>query len=219
MQTRWSAPDPQVHHPGVHGGHACARRRYRDAHSGMSGPNAPAAPLLAGHDPRAGRWTWACWAGTPGQISRLGSPTGLQDYMGYLSANFDPSISWKDLEWILCAFWKGPMVIKGILDPEDAKRTPCALARTASSSPNHGGRQLDGVSSSPRHCRHCRRGEAARSRSWPTRASATGWTWCAPGPGRRLRHDRPRLHHTRWPLRARRASAPAGAAGKRCAWP
>ena len=40
--------------------------------------------------------------------------------MGYLGANFDPSISWKDLEWIR-AFWKGPMVIKGILDPEDAK--------------------------------------------------------------------------------------------------
>ena len=40
--------------------------------------------------------------------------------MGYLGANFDPSISWKDLEWIR-AFWKGPMVIKGILDPEDAR--------------------------------------------------------------------------------------------------
>ena len=36
-----------------------------------------------------------------GNISAYrGSPTGLADYMGYLGANFDPSISWKDLEWI-----------------------------------------------------------------------------------------------------------------------
>ncbi|MGV8610838.1 alpha-hydroxy-acid oxidizing protein, partial [Pseudomonas aeruginosa] len=49
-----------------------------------------------------------------------GNPTGLEDYIGWLGANFDPSISWKDLEWIR-EFWDGPMVIKGILDPEDAR--------------------------------------------------------------------------------------------------
>ena len=125
--------------------------RYRDAHSGMSGPNAPLRRYWqAMTHPR-----WAVDVGLLGRPHDLGnisayrgSPTGLQDYMGYLSANFDPSISWKDLEWIR-AFWKGPMVIKGILDPEDAKDAVRFGADGIIVS-NHGGRQLDGVMSSAR---------------------------------------------------------------------
>ena len=125
--------------------------RYRDAHSGMSGPNAPLRRYWqAVTHPR-----WAVDVGLLGRPHDLGnisayrgSPTGLQDYMGYLSANFDPSISWKDLEWIR-AFWKGPMVIKGILDPEDAKDAVRFGADGIIVS-NHGGRQLDGVLSSAR---------------------------------------------------------------------
>ena len=66
--------------------------------------------------------------------------------MGYLGANFDPSISWKDLEWIR-DFWKGPMLIKGILDPEDA-RDAVRFGADGIIVSNHGGRQLDGVLSS-----------------------------------------------------------------------
>ena len=125
--------------------------RYRDAHSGMSGPNAPLRRYWqAMTHPR-----WAVDVGLLGRPHDLGnisayrgSPTGLQDYMGYLSANFDPSISWKDLEWIR-AFWKGPMVIKGILDPEDAKDA-VRLGADGISGSTHGGRQLDGVLSSAR---------------------------------------------------------------------
>ena len=125
--------------------------RYRDAHSGMSGPNAPLRRYWqAMTHPR-----WAVDVGLLGRPHDLGnisayrgSPPGLQDYMGYLSANFDPSISWKDLEWIR-AFWKGPMVIKGILDPEDAKDAVRFGADGIIVS-NHGGRQLDGVLSSAR---------------------------------------------------------------------
>ena len=125
--------------------------RYRDAHSGMSGPNAPLRRYWqAMTHPR-----WAVDVGLLGRPHDLGnisayrgSPTGLQDYMGYLGANFDPSISWKDLEWIR-AFWKGPMVIKGILDPEDAKDAVRFGADGIVVS-NHGGRQLDGVLSSAR---------------------------------------------------------------------
>ena len=125
--------------------------RYRDAHSGMSGPNAPLRRYWqAMTHPR-----WSVDVGLLGRPHDLGnisayrgSPTGLQDYMGYLSANFDPSISWKDLEWIR-AFWKGPMVIKGILDPEDAKDAVRFGADGIIVS-NHGGRQLDGVLSSAR---------------------------------------------------------------------
>ncbi|MEG1456104.1 MAG: FMN-dependent L-lactate dehydrogenase LldD, partial [Comamonas sp.] len=97
--------------------------RYRDAHSGMSGPNA----ALRRYWQSVLHPRWALDVGLQGRPHDLGnisayrgSPTGLQDYMGWLGANFDASISWKDLEWIR-AFWKGPMVIKGILDPEDAK--------------------------------------------------------------------------------------------------
>ena len=125
--------------------------RYRDAHSGMSGPNAPLRRYWqAMTHPR-----WAVDVGLLGRPHDLGnisayrgSPTGLQDYMGYLSANFDPSISWKDLEWIRDS-WKGPMVIKGILDPEDAKDAVRFGADGIIVS-NHGGRQLDGVLSSAR---------------------------------------------------------------------
>lgn len=125
--------------------------RYRDAHSGMSGPNAALR-----------RYVQSCfyphWAvdvgllGRPhdlGNISKYrGQTTGLADYIGYLSANFDPSISWKDLEWIR-EFWDGPMIIKGILDPEDAKDAVKFGADGIVVS-NHGGRQLDGVLSTAR---------------------------------------------------------------------
>jgi L-lactate dehydrogenase (cytochrome) len=125
--------------------------RYRDAHSGMSGPNAPMRRMLqAVTHPR-----WAMDVGLLGRPHDLGnistyrgSPTGLADYIGWLGANFDPSISWKDLEWIR-EFWDGPMVIKGILDPQDAKDAASFGANGIVVS-NHGGRQLDGVLSSAR---------------------------------------------------------------------
>ncbi|MDH2327184.1 FMN-dependent L-lactate dehydrogenase LldD [Cereibacter sp. SYSU M97828] len=125
--------------------------RYRDLRSGMSGPRGPLRRYLqAALHPR---WAWDVGLhGRPhdlGNISAyLGKPTGLADYMGWLGANFDPSISWKDLEWIR-DFWKGPMIIKGILDPEDA-RDAVRFGADGIVVSNHGGRQLDGVLSSAR---------------------------------------------------------------------
>ena len=125
--------------------------RYRDAHSGMSGPNAAMRRYLqAVTHPQ---WAWDVGLnGRPhdlGNISAyLGKPTGLEDYIGWLGNNFDPSISWKDLEWIR-DFWDGPMVIKGILDPEDA-RDAVRFGADGIVVSNHGGRQLDGVLSSAR---------------------------------------------------------------------
>ncbi|EPW8795434.1 FMN-dependent L-lactate dehydrogenase LldD [Morganella morganii] len=125
--------------------------RYRDAHSGMSGPNAAMRRVLqAMVHPR-----WALDVGVLGKPHDLGNisvyrgaPTKLEDYIGWLGANFDPSISWKDLEWIR-EFWEGPMIIKGILDPEDAKDAVRFGADGIVVS-NHGGRQLDGVLSTAR---------------------------------------------------------------------
>jgi L-lactate dehydrogenase (cytochrome) len=125
--------------------------RYRDAHSGMSGPNAEWRRYWqAMTHPR-----WALDVGLLGRPHDLGNisayrgeSTGLADYIGWLGANFDPSISWKDLEWIR-EFWKGPMVIKGILDPQDA-RDAVHFGADGIIVSNHGGRQLDGVLSSAR---------------------------------------------------------------------
>ncbi|MGS0535906.1 FMN-dependent L-lactate dehydrogenase LldD [Pseudoalteromonas sp. SaAl2] len=125
--------------------------RYRDMHSGMSGPFAASRRILQA-------MTHPQWAldvgvlGKPhdlGNISKYrGTPTKLEDYIGWLGTNFDPSISWKDLEWIR-DFWDGPMVIKGILDVEDAKDAVKFGADGIVVS-NHGGRQLDGAISSAR---------------------------------------------------------------------
>ena len=125
--------------------------RYRDAHSGMSGPNASARRVLQAmlHP----QWAWDVGLnGKPHDLGNVsayrGHPTGLEDYIGWLGKNFDPSISWQDLEWIR-EFWKGPMIIKGILDPQDAKDAVSFGADGIVVS-NHGGRQLDGVLSTAR---------------------------------------------------------------------
>lgn len=125
--------------------------RYRDAHSGMSGPNAAARRLLQAAFKPA--WAWDVGLmGRPHTLGNvapvLGKDSGLEDFMGWLGANFDPSIQWKDLEWIR-DLWKGPLIIKGVLDPEDAKAAADIGADGVVVS-NHGGRQLDGVLSSAR---------------------------------------------------------------------
>ncbi len=120
--------------------------RYRDKHSGMSGDFGPIRRIV--QSMFKPEWAWDVGVmGTPhdlGNVSKyLGKATGLEDYIGWLAANFDPSINWSDLEWIR-DMWKGPMIIKGILDPEDAKDAVKFGADGIVVS-NHGGRQLDGA--------------------------------------------------------------------------
>jgi L-lactate dehydrogenase (cytochrome) len=125
--------------------------RYRDRHSGMSGPFAAWRRMLqAVTHPR---WAWDVGLrGRPhdlGNVSAyLGHRIHLEDYIGWLGENFDPTIGWRDLEWIRES-WKGSMVLKGILDPEDA-REAVRLGADGIVVSNHGGRQLDGVLSSAR---------------------------------------------------------------------
>jgi len=125
--------------------------RYRDAHSGMSGSNANIRRMLQAitHP------LWAISVGLGGRPHDLGNisayrrqRTKLVDYMGWLAENFDPDISWKDLEWIR-DFWPGNLMIKGILDPDDVEDA-IRLGADGLVVSNHGGRQLDGVSSSIR---------------------------------------------------------------------
>ena len=125
--------------------------RYRDAHSGMSGRHGPLRRVLqAMLHPR-----WALDVGVFGRPHDLGNisayrgkATGMVDYIGWLAANFDPGIDWADLQWIRDE-WKGPMVIKGILDPDDA-RDARAFGADGIVVSNHGGRQLDGALSTAR---------------------------------------------------------------------
>jgi len=64
----------------------------------------------------------------------------------WISGQFDPSLSWKDVEWI-AGLWPGKLVLKGILDVEDA-RIAAQSGAAALVVSNHGGRQLDGAPSS-----------------------------------------------------------------------
>jgi len=66
----------------------------------------------------------------------------------WIAGQFDPTLSWKDVEWVK-RLWGGPLVLKGILDVEDAKIAAQSGADTIVVS-NHGGRQLDGAVSSIR---------------------------------------------------------------------
>lgn len=125
--------------------------RYRDMHSGMSGSFSSVRRVAQAIKHQ--RWAWDVGVlGRPHDLGNISAyrekKVGLEDYIGWLGDNFDPSISWKDLEWIR-EYWEGPMVIKGILDKEDAKDALKFGANGIVVS-NHGGRQLDGVLSTAR---------------------------------------------------------------------
>lgn len=123
--------------------------RYRDQRSGLAG-----APGLTGtlrrsfQAMRRPRWAWNVGLfGRPHSLGNvapvLGAKSGLEDFFAWMAANFDPSCTWKDLDWIRES-WDGPLVIKGILDPDDA-RSAAELGADGIIVSNHGGRQLDGV--------------------------------------------------------------------------
>jgi L-lactate dehydrogenase (cytochrome) len=125
--------------------------RYRDYRSGLAGT-----PGLRGAARRFGqamlRPDWAIDVGLMGRPHSLGNvapllgrKSGLDDFMAWMRSNFDPGVTWRDLEYIRGA-WTGPLVVKGILDAEDALAA-AAIGADGIVVSNHGGRQLDGVPS------------------------------------------------------------------------
>jgi L-lactate dehydrogenase (cytochrome) len=73
---------------------------------------------------------------------------GVADFLGWSRDNFDHTLTWKSIDFIR-AEWPGPIVLKGILDPADA-REAAEIGMDGIVVSNHGGRQLDGVLSSAR---------------------------------------------------------------------
>jgi L-lactate dehydrogenase (cytochrome) len=79
---------------------------------------------------------------------RIPDAKSLATLSQWIAGQFDPTLSWKDVEWVK-RHWGGPLVLKGILDVEDAKIAAQSGADAIVVS-NHGGRQLDGAMSSIR---------------------------------------------------------------------
>lgn len=128
-----------------------AGARYRDLRSGMSGPGGlRGAWLRAAQGLTHPKWLWDVQLrGGPHRFGNIPidvvSGKGLGSFANWIAANFDPTVTWKDLEWVR-ARWDGPIVIKGLLDAQDARMAVAAGANAIVVS-NHGGRQLDGVPS------------------------------------------------------------------------
>jgi len=128
--------------------------RYRDYRSGLAGASGLGGTLNRIAQ-AAIRPDWAWDVGVMGRPHKLGNVapvlgrnSGLEDFFRWMRENFDPTVTWRDLEWVRSE-WKGPLILKGVLDRDDAR----AAVETGADGivvSNHGGRQLDGVLSSAR---------------------------------------------------------------------
>jgi L-lactate dehydrogenase (cytochrome) len=126
--------------------------RYRDIRNGMAGAVSPAGKLgktwdLLSH-PR-----WLLDVGIRGRPLAFGNLTAavpfarsLPQFKAWVDSQFDPRVTWNDLAWVR-QHWPGKILLKGILDVDDARQAASAGADGIVVS-NHGGRQLDGVAAS-----------------------------------------------------------------------
>lgn len=92
------------------------------------------------------RWLWnVVLRGKPlifGNLAEYAPKArNLEGIRGWVDSQFDPSVDWKDIEW-LRKQWNGPIILKGILEPSDAEMAESIGAQGIVIS-NHGGRQLD----------------------------------------------------------------------------
>ncbi|WP_104204476.1 alpha-hydroxy acid oxidase [Billgrantia saliphila] len=124
-------------------------QRHKDIRNGLSVPPKPTPRNLLD---LATKWRWCLGMArtrrhTFGNIAgHVKDATNLRELSAWTASQFDPSLSWDDVKWIK-ERWGGKLVIKGIMEPEDAELAVEAGADAIVVS-NHGGRQLDGASSS-----------------------------------------------------------------------
>jgi L-lactate dehydrogenase (cytochrome) len=126
-------------------------RRYSEVHDGME-KDPTLLGMLGFVAQGATHPRWALDIVTRGRPLKFGTVAGAMPkgvpYGRFVHDNFDASTTWKDIEWIRSIF-PGKMILKGILDPEDAKRAVQTNIDGILVS-NHGGRQLDSVPSTIR---------------------------------------------------------------------
>ena len=121
-------------------------QRHKDLKNGLSAPPRPTLRNLVNLATKP-RWCWRMMR-TPrrsfGNI--VGHVRGVEDLASlsaWTNTQFDPHLSWKDVEWIKRR-WGGKLILKGILDARDA-RLAAETGADALVVSNHGGRQLDGA--------------------------------------------------------------------------
>jgi L-lactate dehydrogenase (cytochrome) len=124
-------------------------QRHKDIRNGLTAPPRLSIPNMMNLATRP-RWCWNMLRTPRRQFGNIiGHATGVSD-MSSLSSwtaqQFDPALSWGDVAWIK-ERWGGKLIIKGIMDPEDARLAVQSGADALIVS-NHGGRQLDGAQSS-----------------------------------------------------------------------
>ncbi|MEO8925784.1 MAG: L-lactate dehydrogenase [Caulobacteraceae bacterium] len=125
--------------------------RYRDARNGMMAASAAGRIRQALDGLAHPAWLWDVHLRgrphTPGNLAGAGADLKtLTDFWAWIGRNFDPSVTWKDIAWVR-ERWPGPLVLKGVLDADDAREAMrCGVDGIVVS--NHGGRQLDGAPSS-----------------------------------------------------------------------
>lgn len=122
----------------------CSGNRDRDRRNGFTVPPRVTLPAVAGGLAHP-RWSWDFvrnprigWGNLPGDHGL--AATALS---AHTNRQFNPAATWEDLRWFR-ERWSGPLVIKGIMHPEDAGQA-VRLGAEAIVVSNHGGRQLDGA--------------------------------------------------------------------------
>jgi L-lactate dehydrogenase (cytochrome) len=126
-------------------------QRHKDLKNGLSAPPRPTLANLLNLATKP-RWCWNMLR-TPrrgfGNIVGHASGVGdLSSLSSWAAEQFDPALSWADVEWVKRR-WGGKLILKGIMDAEDARLAADSGADALVVS-NHGGRQLDGAPSSIR---------------------------------------------------------------------
>jgi L-lactate dehydrogenase (cytochrome) len=124
-------------------------QRHRDIKNGMTVPPEIRVKNIIDIATKPG-WAWSILNGKSKTFGNLAGHVKGMDNVNSLAAwiqsQFDPALSWKDVEWIK-KIWPGKLILKGILDVDDAKMA-VKLGADAIVVSNHGGRQLDGAPSS-----------------------------------------------------------------------
>jgi L-lactate dehydrogenase (cytochrome) len=126
-------------------------QRHKDLINGLSAPPKPTLANMINLATKP-RWVWNMMkTKRRGFGNIVGHVTGVMDMSSlanWTASQFDPTLCWSDVEWVKKK-WGGKLILKGIMDPEDA-RIAAESGADAIVVSNHGGRQLDGAPSSIR---------------------------------------------------------------------